>query len=192
VADPPYSRFLGALRLAAVYGLLAALVVFSRPRPLGALAGTLLVAAGEGLRIWAAGHLTKNAELTTSGPYRHTRNPLYLGRLLIFSGLCAICRLPRGAHGIVWLAGCAVFFGYYLPRKERVEPARLLAIHGPAAERYLREVPALFPALRPYDAKSDARWSLARLRRNREHWMVAGLTAVTAWLLSQAWAVAPW
>ena len=87
------------------------------------------------MRFWAAGHLHKNVDLVTSGPYRFTRNPLYLGRLLIFSGLAVMARLPWGLNLVAVLPlGWAVFFLYYLPRKERVEPARLAELHGEALE----------------------------------------------------------
>lgn len=51
--------------------------------------GLLPLACGVALRLWASGHLDKNAPaLTTSGPYRWVRNPLYLGTLLLSLGLC--------------------------------------------------------------------------------------------------------
>ena len=37
-----------------------------------------------------------------------------------------------------------VFFGYYMPRKERIEPARLEALHGEEYRKYNAAVPALF------------------------------------------------
>jgi protein-S-isoprenylcysteine O-methyltransferase Ste14 len=169
-----------ALRLALVWALVAVLVVLGRPTAASLAAGIALVAAGEALRLWAAGHLVKNVELVTSGPYRFTRNPLYLGRLAIFTGLAVMARLPHGASWLVLACGVLVFFGYYLPRKERVEPARLQEIHGASYERYRRAVPALLPAWRGYAAGSAARWSAARALRNREHWMVAGLAATVA------------
>lgn len=165
------------IRLALLYGMLAALVLFSRPRPTEWLAGALLVVAGEALRGWAAGHLVKTHQLVTGGPYRYTRNPLYLGRLLIFTGLAIIARLPGSLNWLLLLAGWAVFFGYYLPRKERIEPARLRKIHGEPYERYFAAVPALFPRLRPYPV-DPGRWKRSRWKANRE-----GLTALGLSLL---------
>jgi len=178
-----YSRPLGLVRLASIYLLVAAVLAFARPTPVHLTAGAIVLACGEALRVWAAGHLVKNERLVTSGPYRYSRNPLYLGRLLIFTGLCVMSRLPFGASWWLLLAGYGVFFGYYLPRKERVEPARLRELHGEALDTYRREVPALFPNLRAYGGDTDRRWTLACALDNREHWMVAALVVVVGFLI---------
>jgi protein-S-isoprenylcysteine O-methyltransferase Ste14 len=185
----PYDRRLATLRLVALYALLAAVLVFARPTPLGVTVGFAIAAAGEILRFWAAGHLHKTAQLVTSGPYRYTRNPLYLGRLLVFTGICVMARLPYHLSWAVLALGYAVFFGYYLPRKERVEPARLLAAHGEAFARYRLAVPAFFPTLRPFPEQASAGWSSDRMFRNREHWMVLGLVGVTLFLLWRSYAL---
>ena len=181
-----YNRPLGILRLGALYALLAVMIWRARPTGTGVAVGALFVIAGEAVRFWAAGHLLKTAELVTSGPYRYTRNPLYLGRLLIFTGLCIMAELPYHANWILLASGCAIFFGYYLPRKERVEPARLQEVHGAAYEQYRRAVPALFPTLRPFPDAGASGWSSDRMLRNREHWMVLGLTAIVLFMLWRA------
>jgi protein-S-isoprenylcysteine O-methyltransferase Ste14 len=186
-AERPYNRPLGIVRLVAVYAAVALLLVYARPRVVEVVAGMVLVSAGEAVRFWAAGHLHKNVTLVTAGPYRHTRNPLYLGRLLIFTGLTIMARLPWSLNlALVLPLGWAVFFLYYLPRKERVEPARLAELHGAAYETYRRAVPALFPTVRPYAGAEPGSWSRERMLRNREHWMIAGLAAVSAFLLWRA------
>lgn len=182
-----YNKGLSRLRLAAVYAMVALLLWFARPTPLSVTVGFAVVALGEAIRLWAAGYLLKTTELVTSGPYRFTRNPLYLGRLLIFTGMCLMARLPGRANLVVLLLGWLVFFGYYLRRKERVEPQRLRETHGDAYERYFRAVPALFPTLRPFPDPNRIGWSSDRLRRNREGWMVVGLTLVTLFLLWRAY-----
>jgi protein-S-isoprenylcysteine O-methyltransferase Ste14 len=180
------NRWLGRVRLVALYAGAATMLFAARPRFLDVALGGLLVLGGEALRVWAAGHLVKNDRLVTSGPYRYTRNPLYLGRLLIFAGLCVMTRLPHGASWAVLAAGLVLFFAYYLPRKERIEPARLRALHGEPYERYRREVPPLWPALHPWGSASADRWSSARALGLREHWLVAALLLILAFLLSRA------
>ena len=153
------------------------------PNPVEVTIGFVIAALGEAIRFWAAGHLLKTKELITSGPYRYTRNPLYLGRLLILTGLCVMARLPYFANWILLAVGYAIFFFYYMPRKERVEPARLRAVHGEAYDRYFKAVPALLPTVKPYASASNLGWSSDRMIRNREVWMVAGLVAITLFLL---------
>lgn len=187
VADgKSYNKTLGTLRVIAVYVLVGVLIWFARPTYVSVAAGFVLVALGESVRFWAAGHLYKTVELITSGPYRYTRNPLYLGRLLILTGLCVMAPAPYHANWIALGLGYVVFFGYYLPRKEKVEPARLRETHGEPYERYFRAVPALFPALRPWAGGGREPWRTERMLRNREHWMVIGLSAITLLLLWRA------
>jgi protein-S-isoprenylcysteine O-methyltransferase Ste14 len=178
-----YNRVLGAVRVTSVYVLVAIMLWLARPTPLSVSIGFLFVAAGEAVRFWAAGHLRKTIELITSGPYRYTRNPLYLGRLLIFTGVCIMALLPYAINWIVLVLGYAIFFGYYLRRKERVEPARLRQTHGEPYERYFKAVPALFPTLKPYPEGASIGWSSDRMLRNREHWMVIGLSVISAFML---------
>jgi protein-S-isoprenylcysteine O-methyltransferase Ste14 len=185
VGDDQYNRAGGIARIVAVFTLLILLLSMARPRPLAFAAGLAPLVMGEAIRVWAAGYLEKTVELMTAGPYRYTRNPLYLGRLLIFSGLCVMSSLPYLANWVILALGLVVFFGYYLPRKETVEPARLRQVHGDAYERYFRSVPALFPATHPYADASPGNWARARMLRNREHWMVLGLAIASAWLWLQ-------
>ena len=177
-----YDTTLGHVRVLSVWLLVAALVVFSKPTPFSVFAGFAFVVLGEILRCWAAGHLHKTVKLITSGPYRYTRNPLYLGRLLIFTGITIMASFPYHANWIVLGAGYLVFFGYYLPRKECVEPARLRETHGDLYEAYFNAVPALFPRWSPWPEASSDGWHSSRLRRNREHWMLLAVIAIT-WLL---------
>ena len=147
----------------------------------------MIVVVGEGLRIWASGHLRKTVLLITSGPYRFTRNPMYLGRLLIFTGVGIMCRLPYGLHALVLLVGWTIFFGYYLRRKERVEPQRLRQQHGATYDAYHAAVPALFPMHRPYAKADRSPWSSERFLCNREHWMAAGVIAIGLLMLWKAY-----
>ena len=185
--EKQYNRTLGLIRVISVYALIGLIFWFSRPTPSSVSFGAILVALGEAVRFWAAGHLYKTVELITSGPYRYTRNPLYLGRLLIFTGICIMARFPYELHYAALLLGWAVFFGYYLRRKERVEPDRLRQIHGEPYEKYFKAVPALFPTLHPYGHPSSTGWSSDRMLRNREHWMVIGLTVLLVAMLWRAY-----
>jgi len=189
--EKTYNRALGVVRLAAVYLLVGVLLWLARPTPLSVSVGFVFVALGEATRFWAAGHLHKTVELITSGPYRFTRNPLYLGRFLIFTGICIMALLPYHANWIVLGVGYLIFFGYYMRRKERVEPARLREHHGEPYDRYFKAVPALFPSLRPYPDGASTGWSSDHMLRNREHWMVIGLLAISLFMLWRAYSLGP-
>jgi protein-S-isoprenylcysteine O-methyltransferase Ste14 len=184
-----YNRFLGVLRLVALFAVILGLIYFARPTVLSVVFGFVFVVLGESVRFWSSGLLLKTKELMTAGPYRYTRNPLYLGRFLILTGLVFMVNLPNYLSFIGLFIGWAWFLGVYMRRKERVEPARLREQHGDAYDRYFEAVPALFPTLRPYKDYTPASWSLERMMRNREYWMVIGLLLVTAYLLWRAFNV---
>lgn len=183
--DPPRrNRALGVLRLVVVWAVAGGLAWFGHPVREEWIAGLVLTALGESLRIWAAGYLVKTKRLITGGPYAHVRNPLYLGRLLILTGVAigagtTIGALPRYSNFAVLAAGYAIFFFYYLPRKERVEPKRLEEIHGAPFRAYFDAVPAIFPRLRPYADRHGA-WSWANFGKNEEILMVISLTVFFA------------
>jgi len=183
---PERSQTLGRLRLAGVYIFIAALIVMARPTPALLAAGATLAVIGETVRIWAAGHLTKSVRLATAGPYAWTQNPLYLGRLLILTGLGIAARNEWGLNWLALLAGYAIFFLYYIPRKLRVEGTRLENIHGEAFTRYNRSVPILFPSLRPYPGRGGERWSFGQMVRNQEPFVMLGLLVALAFL---AWKI---
>jgi protein-S-isoprenylcysteine O-methyltransferase Ste14 len=180
------STVLGRVRLAAMYAFIGALLILSRPDRLQLAVGAVFVAIGEGIRMWAAGHLVKSTRLITSGPYAYTQNPLYLGRLLILTGLAIAARAPFYLNLWALAAGYAVFFLYYMPRKVRVEGARLADLHGQAFEIYHGSVPVLFPRLRRHPSSESTPWSFRLMVRNQEPLVLAGLLVVMATLAWKA------
>ena len=186
MSERDYNRFFGVLRLIALFAVIVVLVYFSRPTVVSVVVGFVLVAMGESVRFWSAGLLLKTKELMTAGPYRYTRNPLYLGRFLILTGVIIMVNLPYYLSLIGLVLGWGWFLGVYMRRKEKVEPARLREEHGEAYDKYFEAVPALFPTFRPYQHATPAKWSMERMLRNREYWMVIGLLVLTAYELSRA------
>jgi protein-S-isoprenylcysteine O-methyltransferase Ste14 len=168
------SQLLGRVRLFGVFVFIAMLLWIAAPTPQGVAAGAMVAAVGESIRMWAAGHLKKSVVLATSGPYAHTQNPLYLGRLLILTGLAIAAPSPYHLNLIALLVGYAVFFFYYMPRKLRVEGGRLERIHGLAYARYRQSVPLLFPSPRRFPEGTE-RWSFAQMIRNQEPLVALGL-----------------
>jgi protein-S-isoprenylcysteine O-methyltransferase Ste14 len=126
--------------------LAAALYVFElwRRAPSGdAVAWSLaLVLPGLWLRAYAAGYVKKNRELTVTGPYAHTRNPLYLGSMLMAAGFAlALLSWPVA---LVLAVGFSVI---YIPVVASEE--RFLRATFPGFDEYCRRVPRLIPRLRP-------------------------------------------
>ena len=101
-----------------------------------------LVVPGLWLRGYAAGTVKKNRELTTTGPYAYTRNPLYLGSMLIAAGF-ALALLS-------WLVALVLALGFlviYVPVIASEE--RFLRATFPEYGDYARSVPRLIPRLTP-------------------------------------------
>src|SRR5262245_4513797 len=110
----PFRR--GHRRLTVVALAAAALALLATAHPTAATVaiGLPLVLAGSLLRTWAAGHLLKTKELTLTGPYAYTRNPLYVGTFLIGMGFAIAAGTTVAA--IAAPIGLGLFFGYYFPR----------------------------------------------------------------------------
>ncbi len=180
------SKILGYARLAFIYLFMALLVIFSKPTPLFFYAGLFFVIVGEAFRFWAAGHLIKSKELITSGPYRHTQHPLYLGRFLILTGFCIMAQLRYNINLAILIIGYCVFFLYYLRRKIRVEGNRLKEIHGEKWVEYSRNVRVFFPRVKGYGEPGGV-WSSQKMLMNREHFMVIGITIVSLLFLFKAY-----
>src|SRR6201994_765996 len=101
-----------ARRIRVPLGFVFAALYFwlAHPKWWSIVAGSVVVACGVGLRATASGHVKKNEELTTTGPYAHTRNPLYLGSILIAFGFAA-----AAASWIILVLLAALFAAIYIP-----------------------------------------------------------------------------
>jgi protein-S-isoprenylcysteine O-methyltransferase Ste14 len=159
-----------SVRFLPFYCIGAGILFFRPPQPEGLVLALPLIAAGAALRGWGAGHLVKNAELTTSGPYAHLRHPLYLGTIMTATGFAI---WVGGWLAMVVLSLAWPWFAFhYFPRKERVESDRLEAAYGEHFLRYQRAVPALWPRLHAwrFDHAIGSRvpWTLDRYSENNE------------------------
>ena len=88
----PYADAVARLRVPSGFLIVAVFAWFSHPTRASLLSGAPVALLGLALRAWAAGCLAKNRELATGGPYAYTRNPLYLGTLLVAAGLVVASR----------------------------------------------------------------------------------------------------
>ncbi len=152
-----HKPFIEQLKLVALFAMIGALIYFAAPNPQTFGVGAVLVVLGTLVRVWAGGHLTRDQKLTTSGPYAHTRNPFYLGRLLVLLGFAVLSGVGGDLHNtrniILWaiiVLAIVVFFAFYMPRKEKREGGRLKAMFGEDYETWKKNVPSLFPRPTPY------------------------------------------
>lgn len=181
----PYADLVARLRVPLGFALVAAFAWFSHPAARSLAFGLPLSLTGLALRAWAAGHLAKNQALATSGPYAYTRNPLYLGTLLVAAGLAVASQSL--ALGLLF---AAVFGLVYLPVMQ-LEEQHLRSLF-PEYAAYAARVPALWPwrTLRSSAANFRSRdsrsfqWPL--YMRNGEYQAAVGLLAGALFLVWKA------
>lgn len=141
--------------------------------------GAIFIVPGLLVRALASGHVKKNEALATSGPYAYTRNPLYLGSLLIGIGFAiAACS---------WWIGIALvvmFFAIYVP-VIRSEEA-FLREKFPEFDDYTRRVPRMMPRIIPARSGGDrGRFSFNLYLKHREWNALLGATAIVAILIAK-------
>src|SRR4051812_18839126 len=163
------------LRVPSGFLIVVAFAWFSRPTPQSIGWGVPISLCGLALRAWAAGCLAKNQQLATGGPYAYTRNPLYLGTLLVAAGL-AVASLSPGLA----ILFTAVFLFVYLPVIQN-EEQHLRKIF-PEYAAYAERVPALIPRLTPAASQTTA-FRTALYMKNQEYQAGLGFLAGTLFLL---------
>lgn len=140
-----------------------ALFVFARTSDFGFLVGIPVIFLGETLRIWSQGHIEKRTRLANSGPYAHTRNPLYLSNFLI--GLGFVLVLSNCCFMLAYLIGFFVLYYGTILEEEKF----LLKEYGYMYEEYCRRVPRFFPSLTPYESRSGHGFQWALVWKHGEH-----------------------
>jgi protein-S-isoprenylcysteine O-methyltransferase Ste14 len=163
----------GALaRLRVPLGFVSGIIAFwlAQPSVQSIALGMSIAAAGELLRIWAAGHLDKGREITRSGPYRFVRHPLYLGSALMGLGFIVAARNW-------WVAGLVI--GYLVVTVGAAIRTEEAALDAQFAGAY-----ADYRSGRAEPVGKRFRW--ARVRANREYRAVAGLVIAAALLYLRA------
>jgi protein-S-isoprenylcysteine O-methyltransferase Ste14 len=166
-----------ARRIRVPLGFLFAVLYFWLARPAWRFMalGAILVVPGLLIRALASGHVRKNEALATSGPYAYTRNPLYLGSLLIGIGFAIAARSW-------WVGGAlvAMFFAIYVPviRDEEI----FLRQKFSDFDEYVRRVPRIFPRLMPHpNANEDpANFSTELYLKHHEYNALLGALAMMA------------
>lgn len=172
-----YSEVAKTLRLPLGFVFGIAYLILARPTVLTLAVGGAIAFAGVLVRAWASGHISKNKRLAVTGPYAHTRNPLYFGSFLIGAGFAI------AAHWGLLLVVIAFWALVYAPTMER-ERLNIRERFPDAYDRYSANVPAFVPRVTPWkhDEGDEGGFS-AELYMKHGEWK-AGLTylLVMAWL----------
>ncbi len=140
-----YSEVAKRLRLPLGFLLGITYLVFARPTLLTLGVGGIIALTGVIVRGWASGHISKNERLATTGPYAHTRNPLYFGSFLIAAGFAI------AAHWALLLLVVAFFVLIYAPTMQR-EMANIAERFPETYGAYVANVPAFVPRPTPWKA----------------------------------------
>lgn len=185
MTDPVKTRWQKiARRIRVPLGFVVAVVllVFAAPTPRSLLWSLPLVLVGLWLRGYAAGYVKKNSELTQTGPYAYTRNPLYLGSMALAAGLAVAAGGISTARWWLLVLLIAMFLAIYVPTI--VSEETFLRAAFPDFDEYARRVPRLLPRLTP--ARSAAsnqqagRFAPERYRHHREYNALIGAAAIYA------------
>jgi protein-S-isoprenylcysteine O-methyltransferase Ste14 len=174
-AGETWSRVARRIRVPLGFIFAVVYVVLARPTPNSLIAGALVMLPGLILRGLASGHVQKDKQLTTSGPYAYTRNPLYLGSLMLAAGFAIAARSW-------WIVAIMLlmFAVIYVPVIAGEE--RYLRQMFPGYDDYARHVPRMLPRLSRYGNQQSA-YSSARYWKHREYEASIGCAVLLAILV---------
>jgi protein-S-isoprenylcysteine O-methyltransferase Ste14 len=160
------------IRVPVGFAFAALYLWLARPAVYSLALGGATAVLGLALRAAASGHVRKNSELTTSGPYAYTRNPLYLGSVIIALGFA-------GAARSSWIFGLValIFLTVYLPVIRAEE--RFLEQQFSEYRAYARQVPRFGIRLSGI-RRQEGHFSLALYMRHREYNAVLGAVLMMA------------
>jgi protein-S-isoprenylcysteine O-methyltransferase Ste14 len=173
-----WSRIARRVRVPLGFVLAVLYVWLAKPTRCSLVWGVVLILPGLLIRGLASGHVRKNEAVATSGPYAYTRNPLYLGSLLIGVGFAIAARS--------WWIGVALivmFLAIYIPVIRSEE--EFLRKEFPEFETYAQKVPRMLPRVSPYRSGESGAFSLALYRKHREHNALLGSLALLAVLMAK-------
>jgi len=161
---------LARLRVTIGFVFGAIVLTIAQPTPRLLAIGLGIAAVGEAVRIWAAGHLNKSREVTTSGPYRFVAHPLYVGSTIMAAGLAIAC------GSVVVAVLIALYISMTITAAIKSEEAFLRRTFGDQYDLYKRGI------AERRRTGMRRRFSLQQALANREHRALVGF-AIAALLL---------
>ncbi|HMF95001.1 MAG TPA: isoprenylcysteine carboxylmethyltransferase family protein [Vicinamibacterales bacterium] len=157
-----------------VFGLLV--IVLAEPTLQTIVIGMSIATLGEAIRIWAAGHLNKSREVTSSGPYRFVGHPLYLGSSIMGFGLAIAC------NSVFVAALVALYLATTITAAIKSEEAFLRRHFGEQYDLYRSGV----AERRKSPGARSRQFSMRQVIANREHRAVLGLVVAALLLVLKA------
>jgi len=155
-------------------GLILA-IILAKPNLPSFLVGIGVCSLGLLIRTWSSGHLRKEKELAISGPYRYTRNPLYLGNFVIGISIVIVSRSW-------WILGIfTVYFLLFYPLVIKKEKQRMKELFPREYDEYKKKAPPFFPSWKPFLFSGKNRFSWKLFRKNKEWRALIG--ALLFWLV---------
>ncbi|MCX6558770.1 MAG: isoprenylcysteine carboxylmethyltransferase family protein [Candidatus Aminicenantes bacterium] len=148
-----YRSFIGFL-------CLVAMLLLAIPSARSIFGGFLLMMMGMFFRAWSSGHINKDKELATEGPYSLTRNPLYFGSLILGSGIAVACNRP--IDYLIFIVYYFAFFTFLIA----IERKRMRKRFGRQYEDWAKQANLFFPKIKKVH-KSN--FNIAFYMKNREY-----------------------
>ena len=181
-------NFWARFRVRTGYPVAAIYLVLAAPTLRWMAIGAVIAAFGLITRASASGHLRKDQQLATTGPYSRTRNPLYLGSALLAAGFVV------AGHSLWAGVAVAVYFVVFYYAAIRTEEEYLRAHFGFEFDAYAARVPKFFPSFHPVSSAPPspkdgvvAPFSWAQYGRNREYQALIGTLAGLGVLWLRMW-----
>jgi protein-S-isoprenylcysteine O-methyltransferase Ste14 len=178
-ATPTRPTFFARWRVRVGYLLAIVVLLLAHPTPESVATGGTVGLIGLWVRALAAGHLHKQEMLTVSGPYAHTRNPLYFGSAILTLGAAVAMNS--------WIAAALLcgYFALFYSVVMRKEEGELRFHHGAAFDEYAKSVPLFFPRLTAarLGQGTVGAFSIAQYKKNREYRAAIGFLLLLALLV---------
>jgi len=172
---PSWQKIARRIRVPLGFAFAALYIWLAHPTWRSVVTGSGVGVVGLVIRALASGHVRKNEELTTSGPYAYSRNPLYLGSLIIAVGFTLASR-----SWIIAAVAAAMLVIVYIPVIRSEE--EFLRSRFSAFDDYRRNVPRLFPRLKLGQGSAGS-FSAHLYWKHREYNAALGAAAIVAVLV---------
>ena len=170
-----WSKIARRIRVPLGFVFAAVFLWLAHPTVRSIIFGLCIAMVGLLVRTLASGHVQKNEQLATNGPYAYTRNPLYLGSLVIACGFTLASR-----SWIIAAIALIILLVIYIPVIRSEE--EFLRARFPEFENYCRNVPRLFPRLKPNQGSAGS-FSAHLYWKHREYNAAVGAALITVALI---------